>query len=172
MVCTLFDMFGLAVAHPSSGTYRLRSEIIPGGAKKPSIGRAKDDTNFTGRTFANPLYCRIEPEFNSLSLQTVSQSLGDFCVFMAQDLCTSFKDRDLAPEAMHHLSKLEANVSGSKNEPPFPPPRTTASYVSGSFIWLLYLCCCPSSPYFHNLIVRLNLGGSPVRSNHRRYGGH
>jgi hypothetical protein len=29
MVCTLVDMFGLAEAHPSSGTYRLRSEIIP-----------------------------------------------------------------------------------------------------------------------------------------------
>jgi len=29
MVCTQVDKIGRAIAHPSSGTYRLRSEIIP-----------------------------------------------------------------------------------------------------------------------------------------------
>ena len=38
MACTLVDRIGRAIAHPSSGTYQLRSEIIPGRTGKQSQG--------------------------------------------------------------------------------------------------------------------------------------
>src|ERR1700736_6345118 len=38
MVCTLVHRIGRAIAHPSSGTYRLRSEIIPGRTGKRRRG--------------------------------------------------------------------------------------------------------------------------------------
>src|SRR6202162_739897 len=38
MVCTLVDRIGRAIAHPSSGTYPLRSEIIPGRTGKRTRG--------------------------------------------------------------------------------------------------------------------------------------
>src|SRR5271166_1086091 len=75
-----------------------------------SFGCVKADTHLAARRLINLFYIRIEPEFNSFSLQTFCQSLGDLYVFMAQDLCTSLKDGDLAAEPMHQLSKLETNV--------------------------------------------------------------
>jgi len=52
MVCTRVDRIGRAVAHPSSGTYRLRSEIIPG-----RTGKRRRGINFNESFGFSPTIC-------------------------------------------------------------------------------------------------------------------
>jgi hypothetical protein len=64
----------------------------------------------------NLFYCHIQLDLNSFSSQTVCQCLGNLCVFPAQDLPPSLQDGNLAPEPMHHLSKLKTNVSRAEHK--------------------------------------------------------
>jgi hypothetical protein len=81
-----------------------------------SFGHPEGDPHLTVRKLTNLFYCRIELDLDSFSSQTVRQCLGNICVFTAQDLFTSLKDGDLAPKPMHHLSKLEINVSCAEHK--------------------------------------------------------
>ena len=65
MVCTPLDWIGRAVAHPSSGTYRLKPEIIP----------AAQGSALNGRQIERANNVEVDPIAASLNMRTLTLTL-------------------------------------------------------------------------------------------------